>query len=588
MQTNRPDVVASEADENVQPETSSVGHDRRFVALAVVTVTVVRWLFGIERKMFQVYADEPANLAMARWFGGRTTWNLFDYGTRRPGFSLLVSPAFALTDNATVVYRFALFLNSLLAGVSVIVLVSILRRLTTWNVRTATVVAAGVALAPMSIAASSSVWAEPLTTLTFLLTVLTLVRFFDAPGIGRAMSATTCAAAGFLAHSRLVPLVPVALLLTVGALIRRRDLGAAALVAMWSTATTVVVVIVSKAAIDQVWTNPTSTNTASDVLERIESPFAVIDAAIGQLWYLLAATFGLVAFGTIEIVRLTRGKSAPRVAALVLIATTLPLLAVSVVFMTDRPRADQLVYGRYNDAVLWPVVALGVAWLGRQFSGWSRDPDRRPLVTVASVSALLVATATAVHQLHADDLANRLTLTRMVPGIAWLSPKRGRIDIWPTSIAALVVMVAGVMAVIYGRRFRWLVPTVVIFGLLAAGLRARVEFGEDANALTIASAVAENSSLLPDGQAVGYALTRPSPEITLDNQRAWAQAYQFYFPDHEFVLDRGPEDDVGPYVFAPFDDVVMLEIGAEELWADPRSGISLWREPTDPGDTVLD
>ncbi len=125
----------------------------------------------------------------------------------------------------------------------------------------------------------------------------------------------------------------------------------------------------------------------------------------------------------------------------------------------------------------------------------------------------------------------------------------------------------------------WLVPVVVVIVLAAGGLRARLEFGTDANALAIASVVTETTTLLPDGEQVGYSLSQPSPEITLDNQRAWAQAYQFYLPEHEFLLDRGPDDDVGPYVFAPFDDAVMAGIGAEEIWTDPRSGISLWREP---------
>ncbi len=577
------DAAAQGSDDAVRMQVFGV-HDRRWIVGGAVVVTLVRWLFGIERKMFQVYADEPANLAMARWFGGRTPWNLFDYGTRRPGLSLLLAPVYALTDDSTVVYRVALFVNSVLAGASVVVLVVIMRRLTSWNAKTATLVAVGVALAPTSIAASSSVWAEPLTTLTFLLTVWTLIRFFEAPGIGRAMIATGCAAAGFLAHSRLLPLVPLALLLTAGTLIRGRHVRRALIVTGWSVVTVGAVTLISKAAIDHVWTEPTATNTAGDVAKRLATPPAIADAAIGQLWYLLVATFGLAAFGTLELLRLAMDPEnrMRRTAAVTVIIMTLPLLALSALFMSDRPRADQLVYGRYNDAVLWPVVALGVVWLGRNIWGWSTDRGRRPLATVLAVGAITVVSAGLVHQWHAADLQSRTTLTRMVPGIVWLSAERGRIGIWSTTVAGLVVMFVGIVAVMQGLRFHWLVPTVVVIGLLAGGLRARVEFGDDANALTIASAVTETSSQLPAGHDVGYSLSRSSTEITPDNQRAWAQAYQFYLPDHRFVLDRGPDDDVGPYVFAPFDDRVMIEIGAEELWADPRSGISLWREPADP------
>ncbi|MFW2334721.1 hypothetical protein [Ilumatobacter sp.] len=509
-----------------------------------------------------------------------TTWNLFDYGTRRPGLSLLLAPGFALTDDASTVYRTALFLNPVLAGASVVALIFVIRRLTGWTSGTATMVAVGVALAPTSVAASSTVWAEPLTTLTFLLTLFALMRFFELPGIGRAMIATGAAAAGFLAHSRLLPLIPVAVLLTVITLARRRDLGGAVVVTLWSFATTIVMVIVSGAAIDHVWTEPTTTNDAGEVAKRLDAPLAIIDAAIGQLWYLLAATFGVVAFGTVELVRLAVGRDRPdrRTGALLVIALTTPLLAVSALFMSDRPRADHLVYGRYNDAVLWPIVALGVAWIGHNLWDAQRARSRDTIATVVTVAALLLVTAAAVHQWHAADLRSRITLTHMVPGIVWLSPQRGTIEVWPTTLAALVVMAIGFGAVVLRRRVPWLVPVVVVTVLAAGGLRARIEFGTDANALTIASVVTETTALLPDGEQVGYSLSQPSPEITLDNQRAWAQAYQFYLPEHEFLLDGGP-DDVGPYVFAPFDDAVMSAIGAEEIWTDPRSGISLWREP---------
>ena len=43
-----------------------------------------------------------------------------------------------------------------------------------------------------------------------------------------------------------------------------------------------------------------------------------------------------------------------------LAVTVAPLLLTSVVFMADRPRPDQFVYGRYNDAVMWPVIVLGL------------------------------------------------------------------------------------------------------------------------------------------------------------------------------------------------------------------------------------
>jgi hypothetical protein len=63
-------------------------------------------------------------------------------------------------------------------------------------------------------------------------------------------------------------------------------------------------------------------------------------------------------------------------------------------------------------------------------------------------------------------------------------------------------------------------------------------------------------------------------------QRQRYQLYQLYLPERTFQRDRGVDDDVGPYVFAPLRNPDLVAAGAELLWTDPAVRIGLWKEPT--------
>src|SRR5690606_22404847 len=69
--------------------------DRR-VLVAGLVVAAVRFWFAVDRRVFHVVADEPGQLAMARWLSGGTRWNMFDHSTWRPGYSLVLAPIFWL------------------------------------------------------------------------------------------------------------------------------------------------------------------------------------------------------------------------------------------------------------------------------------------------------------------------------------------------------------------------------------------------------------------------------------------------------------------------------------------------------------
>ena len=151
------------------------------VAGAGLLVAAVRFWFAVDRKVFHVVADEPGQLAMARWLAGGTRWNMFDHRTWRPGYSVLLAPTYWFVDTGEGVVRAALTVNAVLAGVSAMILTRLLVRWTAaWRTVDgqpvigpwmAAAIAAATALAPAAIAASAYTWAEAMVTCTFLVTL---------------------------------------------------------------------------------------------------------------------------------------------------------------------------------------------------------------------------------------------------------------------------------------------------------------------------------------------------------------------------------------------------------------------------------
>jgi hypothetical protein len=83
----------------------------------------------------------------------------------------------------------------------------------------------------------------------------------------------------------------------------------------------------------------------------------------GQLFYLAAATYGLAPLGVYALVCLVRheGVRSERGAiALAALVAAGGMLVVAGIYWYDPFRSDQIIYGRYNEATLAPVLAAGV------------------------------------------------------------------------------------------------------------------------------------------------------------------------------------------------------------------------------------
>jgi hypothetical protein len=555
------------------------------VGLAV-GVTVVRWLFAADRRVFHLFPDEAGQLAMARWLGGGNPWKLFGHSTWQPGFAILLAPVYVVTDDPLMVFRVALGMNACLAGAAAVLLAILARRLTTLSSGGCIGVAAVVSLLPASLSASAHAWAEPLVSLTFLGSLLALVHFVEGERLRDGLVAVVVSVGGFAAHGRLLLMAATVGIVVIGVECRRRRWARMGIALVVFALTMIAVYAITAAAQDALWEDPDRTNSVSATLRRLATdPLALVDTLIGQFWYLLVATAGLSFVGLWVVVssafkaggEARFGCDARRPGsndARVLLALLLPQVALSVLFTSDRGRIDQVIYGRYNDAVALPLIVVGIAWFVD-----ATDVRRRAQVLGTTGGAMLVTTSFLLLRFGTSVDGDR-AVGSMVAG---LIPYYGRGPIGGIvvpAIGGLFVLLTLGLTKAMPRRSEAGFAAVLGFLVVVAGVSTYHGLSVNLNHFESARQVEEVRALVPPGETLGFRFV-PSDEVSYvltSHQRLAAQTYQMYLPEYEFVRDNGPYDDIGPYVFAPRLDPAMLDAGAVALWEAEDTGMTLWLE----------
>jgi hypothetical protein len=572
----------------------STPHLALSMTVTTIAVAVARWIFSADRRVFHVAPDEPSQLAIARWLAGGRHWNMFDHATWQPALGTLLAPIYWFTDDGETAVRWALGANALIGGFAAAVLVLIARRTTGLSAPWCAVLATIAGVAPASLSATSFIWAEGLVSLTFLATMLGILRFHDDHRVTLGVAAIACAVAGYTSHSRLLPLVGITAVLTVGWAVWRRRWRDFVVLGMSAGVLMTTSVAWTRFVLASVWEQPSDQNTIGAVWERAQRPLAVADSLLGQAWYQLAATIGLAGIGALVLARSAIGRSpnhgvTPTVTDARLIAsTTVPLLLTSVVFMADRGRPDQFIYGRYNDAVMWPVIVLGLAWIGRRVQ---HGVTRRHAAVTGAVAASIVASGFAVDRLHGDAIRERYGVRGMIAGLLAFVDGGDTLDVWRTSLISAGLLVAMMTIVTLAHlpgiprpARRAVLALGAVLGVATIGFAAtRTDRIADLrlNGWAVAAAVTEVDALLPSGATVAVRPVPSSqdPGVEWVSQRQRYQLYQLYLPERTFLRDRGVDDDVGPFVFAPLDDSDLLDAGATVIWRDPNIRIGLWEEP---------
>ena len=205
----------------------------------------------------------------------------------------------------------------------------------------------------------------------------------------------------------------------------------------------------------------------------VHGGLSLLSELAGQLWYLSLATLGLVPFGLVlgirALHRVATGDRRPWVLAQSFATLSfLGVWALSSLFMNLGERADKLIYGRYNDGVIAPLLVIALSEiLAPRLSRKARrlhHVRQAPVGGRWAVAAALcvIVTGASVQLGHTTAALHGVLNPANVLGLASLLNRMSD-HIHVVTMSAIVLGVIGALALV-----SWRLP--VVAALAVAGL----------------------------------------------------------------------------------------------------------------------
>jgi hypothetical protein len=561
-------------------------------ALGVVIIVGVHLALAAPMRVPIIHPDELGYLMDARFLARGGLSAPIQY---YPGFSLLVVPIWMATRVPTTAYRSALVVNAALAGVGAV----LAWRLTTWLVpqlvgwRRAVVVALACGYPPFLLYGDFAL-AEVAFGALFSGVVLLAANAFTTRRVG------WCAALG-LAAGLLVCVHPRGLAVVVATGIlggvvllgrsRSRIAGLAALIAGAGVGLAVTFALVHRVKGPAIQVGAYHVNTVVNKSLSGHGLTSLVVELAGQLFYLSVATLGLVPLALVigggSLLRVARGDRGPTAVAQAF--ATLSFLGVwmlSSLFSNLGDRADKLIYGRYNEGVILPllVIALGEVLGGRTTARAARHRTAALWLASGAVAVLVSGGIVAIGDSRSALYGNLNPVNVM--GLAPIFSRTGE----HIHVAVLVaVALAGIAALSLAS---WRLPAVaalalaVIFaasaidterGYIVPGTRARAQ--EDFIARAIEGS---RSAGIADTRCVAY----DPGTLGFGDYNLYED--QFLVPEQQFATfdSDGPAPPCGTLVVSRQADFAARHPSARLVTTEDYVDESLWAVPR-PGDPSL-
>lgn len=506
-------------------------------------------LFGLARTGPAVVADEAGYLFAVRALADHGSGPLAGTAYYRGGWSLLLVPVELATSSPMAVFRAGLLLNALLAALVVPLLYLVLHRYARVPARAALVGAVVGGLYPALHVLSQAALPESLLAVL----VLVVACCFGELALGRrrlvwAVALGAGLAYAYSVHGRAVALIAVSLIL-LGCLAGRRVVSVAQGAAVVGT---LALGIWLSLALDRHLVEAVYGGTAADgvssTVRSVLDGTAVSGTArnlVGQAWYVAVASLGLVPF---LLARLgdpgfRQRFTGPGVALVAPVLTLLGLLGVSALFLSSPTRPDHLIYGRYVESALPPLVALATVELLR------RAPTRKETgVAAALVLALTGAVALLRSGLQPVAGPNRWNISAL--------PAAPTADLGP-----VVLLMAGGVAVVLLVLLRRLPPALLVLAFLGVAAYGQLVPVRSADDIVYGAGWRSPAELVPADADVGV--------LPTTTDAAGRYAYPWFVRGSVTVTDDAE------YVFA--DSSSPGRAGWTRVWTDPRGRVVLYR-----------
>lgn len=349
------------------------------------------------------YWGNAAYLAGLDWSDAVSKIPYYSYG-----YSLLLVPLFWIFDNPVHMYKAAIILNGIMLSLSFLLCYDIAKKLAnTVNHYILIALSLLVSMFPAYITYSSIAWCECLLILTFWILTWCFTNLNDKSSKHKFILIGILSVYVYIVHQRalgiLIASITVILLMRLCNKIN------------WKQFICVVLPVIVLAIThfylkdfiqSHIWLN-SSNNLANDYtaqmgkinqLFTIEGLIQAFKILLGQFFYLGAASYLLCYFGLSELIKQIKLAISGFMVnndtdldnkfflyVFLLIALLLSL-AISVIFMINPTRIDQVVYGRYILMAIGPVILIGLIKLTDKES----IPTRDMILTFISFGCLTV------------------------------------------------------------------------------------------------------------------------------------------------------------------------------------------------------
>ncbi len=495
-------------------------------AIAVLGLTVLRIVLLWPLTTPWVVADETGFLFQARFLahvGAKPSMGSASFYP--PLYGVLLTPVTWLTRAAPgPLYRGAQTVNVLLFVVGFVLLLRIAREVFALRPVPAVMAATAASAYPAYLLQSGLAWPEALLPVLFTALVLACHRVERTRSLGAAAAAGALAVAMYATHQRAI-LLPALAVVGLAYLGWRRELDrrTAAVAVAITIALTLVTQLAFRYTQHALWTGtPDRESSALHTMLSVSGWLQIVRASWGMTWYLLAATFGLTALGSLQLLRgYVRGRA--RFATVGTLAATAGLVFTAATFMRGPTRADHYVYGRYDEIVVGVLLVAAVAAF---VDGW----PRLRLVPILGGSMLLLAVGLALAK--GNELEHLGVVIVNVLGIMAMRDLVMRNAVWNIGIRVVpitLVSIAGLaLLLVVARRWWQLSVALLTIVFVASAIQTRT-------AVDRASDVVDNSHTLSAvaSRLVGHA------EIAYDTSSADLAdlyVYQYWLPHNRFVV----------------------------------------------------
>jgi hypothetical protein len=367
-----------------------------YVALVLLHVFLARHMVQPS-----IFYDELGYLANARHLAS---------GTPNPalpgepvlyhwGYSLCLVPVFWLFPDPLAAYRAVLFLNAVLLSALYFPLSYVLHRLLGSSRKLAAAIAFGTCLYPAFVLQSSLAWSENAFIPCYALLIAAQGALLNHRSYPAAVLFGFLAGFLYAVHPRALPIIPITVL-WLALLAGANRLPVSRVLA--SLAVMFLVLVLTRLGNRHFCAEGWAETSALGVLSRLSSPAGWKEFALeasGQLLYLAQATCGLYVLGLLVACGSVKAKAgclartvgdAQAGLFLYLLLTSFGVFFASCAFMLNPARADQALYGRYNEGFLALYIALALWQLHAWAAGRLREAGSPSLVTASMLVLTLV------------------------------------------------------------------------------------------------------------------------------------------------------------------------------------------------------